>query len=65
MSEAPFRRAQRPWSSSRYPTSAGVLARQYGLMTVTDTGSSIAVKLSGYDSSDVARVNMTITVPTR
>ncbi|MGV8965515.1 MAG: alkaline phosphatase D family protein [Cellulomonas sp.] len=67
-SAAPFRQTSSlkggPWSNGRYPTSAGVLARQYGFMTVTDTGSTIAVKLSGYDSNNVARVTMTINVKT-
>jgi hypothetical protein len=46
-----------PYSSGPYPTSGTSIVRQYGLVTVTDTGSSITVDFGGYDSSDVKRVS--------
>lgn len=66
-SAAPFRQTAShkggPWSEGQYPTTTGSVVRQYGMLTVTDTGSNIAVTLTGYDSTNVARVRMTVNVP--
>ncbi|RYV50382.1 alkaline phosphatase D family protein [Pengzhenrongella frigida] len=65
-SAGPFRQAAShkggPWSDGRYPKSTGSVVQQYAVLSVTDTGSSLDVTVTGYDSDDEARVSLTVTV---
>lgn len=52
------------WSQGIWPTTAGAVVNQYGMLDLTDTGSQITVAFRGYDSSDVQRVALDVVVPT-
>ena len=47
-----------------YPSSGGTTVQQYGRVVVTDSGSSIALAFTGYDSTDTSHVTLTKTVTT-
>lgn len=49
-----------PWSEGNFPTVLGTVVRQYGYMVVTDNDTSIDLDYTGYDTSDVAQVTMSM-----
>jgi alkaline phosphatase D len=46
-----------PYTSGPYPTSGSSNLRQYGYVTITDSGATITVDFAGYDTSDVERAS--------
>ncbi|ERG63554.1 hypothetical protein L332_03690 [Agrococcus pavilionensis RW1] len=53
-----------PWSEGTYPSSGTAQSYQYGWVDVTDDGTDITVAYTGYDSSNAARVPLSVVVDT-
>lgn len=50
-----------PYTLGPYPTSAVGNIFQYGYVDVTDAGAALSVRFRGFDSSDVVRIDATLT----
>lgn len=51
-----------PWTVGPFPASGAASVQQYGRVAVTDTGSSIDLAFTGYDSSNTQLVTLTKTI---
>src|SRR5215218_3365515 len=49
-----------PYTQGPFPTSGSTVVQQYGFVDFTDSGSSISIRMRGYDSTDVVRVDATL-----
>lgn len=48
------------WTNSRYPLTEGVSVSQHGYIEITDDLTDVTLAFTGYDSANMARVNMTV-----
>ncbi len=53
-----------PYTSGPYPTSGSSQLRQYGFVTITDTGTAVTVDYKGYDTADTQRATWSDTYST-